>query len=897
MHPYRSHTCGELRPLHVGAQVQLSGWLGARRDLGGLMFLQLEDAHGSTQLVALRGEVGRSLRAARLGGLVTVTGVVQLRGERNANPSQATGAVEVLVQACRVWDPGRAEDEPLVHREQDPIVHVVAAARRAIDELGFVEAFTDAPIWTQPPRACQAERRARIDRTGDQVLLELDAAFVAEADLGHVVEHVLRAVAVRLGDQAAAPPLPRPWADRSLPDDVALVWAQGPARSNAFSATFHHDPCGILLALGRGEAAGDRADVLLDEVAALELWSGTRSIGVGAIRNHELTEQARLGEALQAAGPTVRARAAAHARALQRGAPPTGWFILDLTGLAAHHATRSFGAGQRPMPRVGSWAGLEAALTEVALGGARLSLDELHRRAARVERRDSETAAALLASLQVDVRPQVRGSLEEKANLARLLASSAITVAQCDRLLDLFPHQKPRVLAMPADELYQWLWSILGNDFVRDVVDDDAAYARVQLAIADGVITDYRQLVYLDAAALADLEACRRRSGARPAGGGEQGALLMALRRVLAELPSTFSTLLAALADADDDVWSQVARATADGRADDLMHAAQAALCGPITLPLFLASRDRPAMLEALVGALHRQAAHLYPNRPIDVAALAHELADRLERSGFSPRQTAPVRTSPRSWLADLVFELYRPINMSVRTIAGLLERVPDARADFQLSGVRLGGPHWDEGEGCYTFALPSPSGDRLRLFPSKNIASFFSKTAAGICTARDVELYARTSHLHLNLVAPDGAHTVGNVQLHVITDHGKRIFIVRAINASASWIRVENAQDIVSAVLVCVVEMAMTSGIDEVHLGEGLDLWHYSSGRFELMCVLDDFQNRLERVALEEPLLLFRFSGIDHMLVRSYRLWPLPPGLSRLVGLGVDHERGMEGP
>ncbi|MEK8171719.1 OB-fold nucleic acid binding domain-containing protein [Streptomyces sp. M19] len=55
MHRYRSHTCGELRSSDVGTDVRLSGWLHNRRDLGGILFIDLRDHYGLVQLVARPG--------------------------------------------------------------------------------------------------------------------------------------------------------------------------------------------------------------------------------------------------------------------------------------------------------------------------------------------------------------------------------------------------------------------------------------------------------------------------------------------------------------------------------------------------------------------------------------------------------------------------------------------------------------------------------------------------------------------------------------------------------------------------------------------------------------------------------------------------------------------------
>src|ERR1700756_3783624 len=103
MHAYRTHTCGSLRLGDVGAQVRLSGWVNRRRDLGGLLFLDLRDHYGITQCVVepdspAFGEADR----ARSEWVVTVTGAVVARTEETVNREMPTGEVEIRIEEFHV---------------------------------------------------------------------------------------------------------------------------------------------------------------------------------------------------------------------------------------------------------------------------------------------------------------------------------------------------------------------------------------------------------------------------------------------------------------------------------------------------------------------------------------------------------------------------------------------------------------------------------------------------------------------------------------------------------------------------------------------------------------------------------------------------------------------------
>ncbi|MEO8426731.1 MAG: aspartate--tRNA ligase [Verrucomicrobiota bacterium] len=102
----RTHHCNELRPVHIGQTVTLSGWVHSRRDLGGLLFIDIRDREGRTQSVFDPSDLPKELfeRAAGLHSesVISVTGKVRQRPAGTSNSKIATGEVEVMAQAIEV---------------------------------------------------------------------------------------------------------------------------------------------------------------------------------------------------------------------------------------------------------------------------------------------------------------------------------------------------------------------------------------------------------------------------------------------------------------------------------------------------------------------------------------------------------------------------------------------------------------------------------------------------------------------------------------------------------------------------------------------------------------------------------------------------------------------------
>ncbi|HEY7244763.1 MAG TPA: aspartate--tRNA ligase [Xanthobacteraceae bacterium] len=106
MHRYRSHTCGELRETEIGKNVRLSGWCHRIRDHGGLLFVDLRDHYGITQLVVDPDSVAfRQAEKLHSEWVVRVDGKVRKRPAGTDNPELPTGAVEVYVGEIEVLGP------------------------------------------------------------------------------------------------------------------------------------------------------------------------------------------------------------------------------------------------------------------------------------------------------------------------------------------------------------------------------------------------------------------------------------------------------------------------------------------------------------------------------------------------------------------------------------------------------------------------------------------------------------------------------------------------------------------------------------------------------------------------------------------------------------------------
>jgi aspartyl-tRNA synthetase len=257
---YRTHHCNELRAFNVGQDVKLAGWVDSRRDHGGVIFIDLRDREGLTQVVFRPEEfpeVAASAHTLRSEDVAQIIGKVARRLEGTQNPKLATGEIEVVASSLNILNRSEVlpfpldsevgnEDLRLTHRYLDlrrPALvrnlkarHLAAKVTRDyLDRQGYLEVETPVLSKSTPEGAreflvpsrlipdhfyalsqspqqykqllmvggieryfqiakCFRDEDPRADRITELTQIDLEASFIEQEDIIHLIEGLLREV-------------------------------------------------------------------------------------------------------------------------------------------------------------------------------------------------------------------------------------------------------------------------------------------------------------------------------------------------------------------------------------------------------------------------------------------------------------------------------------------------------------------------------------------------------------------------------------------------------------------------------------------------------------------------------------------------------------------------------
>src|SRR2546426_272038 len=177
---YRTHTCGQLRKSDVGREVKLAGWVHSYRDHGGLVFIDLRDRDGLTQVVFDADECGKAThdeaRRLRSEWVISISGRVGARGPGLENPKLATGegARDFIV-------PARLAPGSFYALPQSPQLFKQLLMVAGCDKyMQIVRCFRD-----EDPRA---------DRQAEFTQLDVEMSFIDRENIIQVMEGLLRRI-------------------------------------------------------------------------------------------------------------------------------------------------------------------------------------------------------------------------------------------------------------------------------------------------------------------------------------------------------------------------------------------------------------------------------------------------------------------------------------------------------------------------------------------------------------------------------------------------------------------------------------------------------------------------------------------------------------------------------
>jgi aspartyl-tRNA synthetase len=269
----RTHSCGRLRADDVGGEAVLMGWVDRVRDHGGVLFVDLRDRYGVTQVVIRPEETSGTVRGLRAEDVVVAVGRVEARPESMVNREMETGEVELTAREVHVLNPSRvppfpladaptvSEDRRLTYRYLDlrrpelqrnlRVRHqVTQAARRFLSDQAFLEIETPMLVKSTPEGArdylvpsrvhpgrvfalpqspqlykqilmvagvdryfqmarCLRDEDLRADRQPEHTQIDLEMSFVSEEDVFELVEGLMVVVVEAAGREAPARPFPR----------------------------------------------------------------------------------------------------------------------------------------------------------------------------------------------------------------------------------------------------------------------------------------------------------------------------------------------------------------------------------------------------------------------------------------------------------------------------------------------------------------------------------------------------------------------------------------------------------------------------------------------------------------------------------------------------------------
>lgn len=401
--------------------------------------------------------------------------------------------------------------------------------------------------------------------------------------------------------------------------------------------------------------------------------------------------------------------------------------------------------------------------------------------------------------------------------------------------------------------LFQLLWTVLGNPSAKLLLENDTRLDRLlHTFVHRRILTDIRQIVFIHPCALDAMEFLLEHLRDRDSLDG----LCAILRHIIAKTPTELATLLTTLASLEP---ASVNAAIAQVK--KLESIAELGLTTPYWMSLCLVNDDLAPIVDKLRLSNLHASQRILVNHPVLPAPVEYG-------SGAG--------NHPDLSLAETLYTLFRPTTAGLSELAGSLSQLQDHCAHVENAGLKafnLGFVAHLKGY-RYVIHRQGKNYDHLRIYLSKNAASFFAKSTTGICTDINRELFERPDHFHLNLFSERSGRLIGNVQLYTLPIRQQRALLIRGINPIKSHATPCLVDEILDCIVACATDLAIENEFSMVCVAPQNGLWNSNSNRPQMRAALARRLVHQELLALDNSFHLYTYYDTPIHISCVYPLW-----------------------
>lgn len=410
--------------------------------------------------------------------------------------------------------------------------------------------------------------------------------------------------------------------------------------------------------------------------------------------------------------------------------------------------------------------------------------------------------------------------------------------------------------------LFQLLWTVLGNPSAKLLLQSNTSRDRLLFTFVNQrILTDIRQLVFIHPSAVDALELLLERIRDKDT----LGRLRTLLRNVIARTPTELATLLTTLA-----AMEPASTNAAIAETKQLENAVKHGLTTPYWLPLSLGREDLTPLINSLRLSNIQSSQRLLGNSPVFTTMSENSVnMDDAEVPGN--HDNIP--------LAEIIYTLFRPVTAGISELKNALPELQDHCAHVERAGLRRFNLAFIQHLHCYRYIIHQQQQfhDHIRIYLSKNAASFFAKSTTGICTDSNRELFKRADHFHLNIFSENLGRVIGNVQLYTLSIHNEKALLIRGINPIKNYATPCLVDELLNCVIACAKDLATENDFSLICVAEQNGLWNSNSNRPEMRAALAQRAVYQDSIVLERPFHLYNYFTTEIYLSSVYPLWRNP--------------------